>query len=176
MERENLLNDAAPARRVRVMKKNGCCFWVAPVFVVLLLCYGLAIALYGAIVQRWSGAVAVQILLGALLLALWALAMVSYVQVVRVPPGLVENNDFLLLPQYVGRPVEPIADDQVASQPPVEAARTVKWCVKCELYKPDRAHHCSRVGGCVLRMDHFCPWINNCVGFRNRTTTIPPPL
>lgn len=42
-----------------------------------------------------------------------------------------------------------------------------KYCVKCDQYKPDRAHHCKRCGRCVLRMDHHCPWTNNCIGYFN---------
>jgi palmitoyltransferase len=32
------------------------------------------------------------------------------------------------------------------------------WCSHCLNWKPDRAHHCSQLDRCVLRMDHFCPW------------------
>eukprot|EP00638_Chattonella_subsalsa_P000854 CAMPEP_0117758200 /NCGR_PEP_ID=MMETSP0947-20121206/15227_1 /TAXON_ID=44440 /ORGANISM="Chattonella subsalsa, Strain CCMP2191" /LENGTH=307 /DNA_ID=CAMNT_0005578323 /DNA_START=122 /DNA_END=1045 /DNA_ORIENTATION=- len=42
-----------------------------------------------------------------------------------------------------------------------------RWCDKCHLYKPHRAHHCRRCGRCVLRMDHHCPYLGNCVGRSN---------
>ncbi len=38
----------------------------------------------------------------------------------------------------------------------------------CNKFKPERCHHCSTCGRCVLVMDHHCPWLNNCVGFKNR--------
>ena len=40
-------------------------------------------------------------------------------------------------------------------------------CTKCTSWKPARAYHCRICGDCVFRMDHHCPWINNCVGFGN---------
>jgi len=42
--------------------------------------------------------------------------------------------------------------------------RYCKWCAK---YKPDRCHHCRVCKSCILKMDHHCPWIYNCVGFKN---------
>ncbi|XP_049817083.1 palmitoyltransferase ZDHHC15B isoform X2 [Aethina tumida] len=49
----------------------------------------------------------------------------------------------------------------------VTAGGGFRFCEKCRVIKPDRAHHCSVCGVCVLKMDHHCPWINNCVSFTN---------
>ena len=34
----------------------------------------------------------------------------------------------------------------------------VRYCFTCQCIKPDRAHHCSVCGKCVLKYDHHCPW------------------
>lgn len=41
------------------------------------------------------------------------------------------------------------------------------FCTKCAEARPERAHHCSASGVCAQRMDHYCPWTANCVGFQN---------
>ncbi|KAJ8303223.1 hypothetical protein KUTeg_019619 [Tegillarca granosa] len=41
-------------------------------------------------------------------------------------------------------------------------------CPKCVSIKPDRAHHCSICQRCIRKMDHHCPWVNNCVGENNQ--------
>ncbi|XP_030648163.1 palmitoyltransferase ZDHHC15A [Chanos chanos] len=47
------------------------------------------------------------------------------------------------------------------------ASGDIRFCHRCQLIKPDRCHHCSVCQTCVLKMDHHCPWLNNCVGFSN---------
>eukprot|EP00397_Hematodinium_sp_SG-2012_P009479 GEMP01009565.1.p1 GENE.GEMP01009565.1~~GEMP01009565.1.p1 ORF type:complete len:416 (+),score=69.43 GEMP01009565.1:203-1450(+) len=47
-----------------------------------------------------------------------------------------------------------------------EEGKTTK-CFKCDTRRPERTHHCSICGQCVLRMDHHCPWVGNCVGLHN---------
>ena len=48
--------------------------------------------------------------------------------------------------------------------------REIIWkiCQYCNEIKPLRTHHCSICGICVLKMDHHCPWINNCIGQNNQ--------
>lgn len=41
-------------------------------------------------------------------------------------------------------------------------------CPKCCSIKPERAHHCSVCQRCIRKMDHHCPWVNNCVGENNQ--------
>nr|XP_034909360.1 probable protein S-acyltransferase 16 isoform X1 [Populus alba]TKR66563.1 putative protein S-acyltransferase 16 isoform X2 [Populus alba] len=43
----------------------------------------------------------------------------------------------------------------------------LRYCQKCSHFKPPRAHHCRVCKRCVLRMDHHCIWISNCVGHAN---------
>ena len=40
-------------------------------------------------------------------------------------------------------------------------------CQRCLRTKPDRCHHCSQCNKCILKMDHHCPWVANCIGFNN---------
>ncbi|GLD99762.1 hypothetical protein PINS_up008490 [Pythium insidiosum] len=43
-----------------------------------------------------------------------------------------------------------------------------RYCERCDAPKPLHVHHCSACRRCVYRMDHHCPWTNNCVGWTNK--------
>ena len=47
------------------------------------------------------------------------------------------------------------------------AKRIFAYCKYCKEIKPLRTHHCSMCRKCHLRMDHHCPWVNNCIGLCN---------
>lgn len=48
-----------------------------------------------------------------------------------------------------------------------EAGDLIRKCTRCQTFKPPRAHHCSVCKRCIIKMDHHCPWTNNCIGFFN---------
>lgn len=46
-------------------------------------------------------------------------------------------------------------------------AGTYSGAGRAQAWKPERAHHDSVTGRCVLKMDHYCVWLINCVGLLN---------
>ncbi|KAH8379427.1 hypothetical protein KR009_004934, partial [Drosophila setifemur] len=52
----------------------------------------------------------------------------------------------------------------------LEDCKYLQFCKICQGYKAPRSHHCRRCDRCVIKMDHHCPWINNCVGWGNQAS------
>ena len=48
----------------------------------------------------------------------------------------------------------------------------LKFCVTCKIDRQLRAHHCSICNVCIMELDHHCPWISNCIGYRNRRSFV----
>lgn len=86
---------------------------------------------------------------GHILFALWLLLNVSfnYYKCIMTNPGCTKDVDSEVILNAVGR--------------------YCRWCRKCDAPKPPLAHHCSVCKRCVLKMDHHCPWMANCVGYHN---------
>ncbi|GAA0140083.1 protein modifying enzyme [Lithospermum erythrorhizon] len=60
-----------------------------------------------------------------------------------------------------------VEENDSSDQEATKTGRNQRLCDKCSAFKPPRTHHCRVCRKCVLRMDHHCVWINNCVGHRN---------
>ncbi|KAK8636197.1 hypothetical protein V6N13_004903 [Hibiscus sabdariffa] len=94
-----------------------------------------------------------------LILLIW-----SYVRVVLKDPGSVPENwraDFAEENPEVGSSLA-AAEDGFERR-----TRGGGYCTHCQNGKPPRCHHCSICRRCVLKMDHHCVWVVNCVGARN---------
>ncbi|CAN1339401.1 Probable protein S-acyltransferase 15 [Linum perenne] len=81
-----------------------------------------------------------------------SLCLFSFAAAVLTDPGYVP-------PSY--------APDVEGASSLMDPSSRQRQCDKCSKYKPPRAHHCRVCRVCVLRMDHHCLWINNCVGYWN---------
>lgn len=84
--------------------------------------------------------------------------VVAYYKVVLTDPGYVTPT----LVQCVKDAMQAAIEEGGNS-----SSLVLKTCQKCKLLKPFRAHHCSFCNRCVLKMDHHCPWVANCVGQDN---------
>lgn len=45
--------------------------------------------------------------------------------------------------------------------------KKTRLCITCKIAKPFRSAHCADCDNCVMRFDHHCPWLGNCVAKRN---------
>ncbi|XP_075485747.1 putative protein S-acyltransferase 15 [Primulina tabacum] len=109
------------------------------------------------IIQEWLGLWSSSGLLNALIFTFSAaLCLFSFISCVLTDPGGVP-------PGYV----PDVEENQVPDQEFKKSGVHPRRCDKCSAFKPTRAHHCRVCRRCILRMDHHCVWINNCVGHRN---------
>jgi hypothetical protein len=87
-----------------------------------------------------------------------------------------EDSDNSSYDEDYYRPVSAIGDvemKKIQDEYKIELTR----CKQCYVLRVLRAHHCSKCKGyinyikkhrCMMKMDHHCPWINNCIGQFNQ--------
>ncbi|XP_034384438.1 palmitoyltransferase ZDHHC3-A isoform X1 [Cyclopterus lumpus] len=90
---------------------------------------------------------------GTLFNILAFLALASHIRAMCTDPGAVPKGN---------------ATKEYIESLQLKPGQVVYKCPKCCSIKPDRAHHCSVCKRCVRKMDHHCPWVNNCVGESNQ--------
>ncbi|CAH8285234.1 unnamed protein product [Eruca vesicaria subsp. sativa] len=86
----------------------------------------------------------------------------SYFSVVLTDPGVVPPNWRPACDEERGGESDPLNSMEFDNSNP-----RFRFCRKCNQPKPERCHHCSVCGRCVLKMDHHCVWVVNCVGALN---------
>jgi len=96
------------------------------------------------------------------------LLVMCYLWCIMVHPGTIPDKEEDPAWEYVQQDQRAAQSDPALLNPQEWKRsgdrRQCKWCAK---YKPDRCHHCRICRTCILKMDHHCPWIYNCVGFKN---------
>ncbi|KAG7234466.1 hypothetical protein INR49_004764, partial [Caranx melampygus] len=90
---------------------------------------------------------------GTLFNTLAFLALASHLRAMCTDPGAVPKGN---------------ATKEYIESLQLKPGQVVYKCPKCCSIKPDRAHHCSVCKRCIRKMDHHCPWVNNCVGENNQ--------
>ncbi|GAB4844649.1 hypothetical protein Ancab_038051 [Ancistrocladus abbreviatus] len=153
-------------------------------YLMILLVFAIiGVSYYAVVILAWGPHLlhgGFQSFLSIFILALFhillGLVIWSYFMVVFQDPGSVPENWRPVLEDNLEEGNSMTQRDYVASESSTPAlsssdgrdrGQAVRYCVHCQNSKPPRCHHCSVCQRCVLKMDHHCVWVVNCVGARN---------
>eukprot|EP00934_Nitzschia_sp_Nitz4_P002202 Nitzschia sp. Nitz4//scaffold2_size372955//342830//344085//NITZ4_000475-RA/size372955-snap-gene-0.54-mRNA-1//1//CDS//3329546934//2202//frame0 len=93
------------------------------------------------------------------------MAIAAHFKAMTTDPGAVPPDAAPLEELSPLDPSSEAANGSLESPPPPRKGKRI--CRRCQTFKPSRAHHCSICKRCIIKMDHHCPWVNNCVGIGN---------
>ncbi|GAB4846636.1 Probable protein S-acyltransferase 14 [Ancistrocladus abbreviatus] len=89
-----------------------------------------------------------------------------YFSIVFTDPGSVPPSWKPVVDEERGE-TDPLTGPEFSGIPAEAGHPKIQFCRKCNQLKPPHCHHCSVCGRCVLKMDHHCVWVVNCVGALN---------
>ncbi|CAL1610470.1 unnamed protein product [Knipowitschia caucasica] len=127
------------------------CGIVCAIITWLLVFYAVFVVLFVMLLPARS--LTYSIVNGILFNSLAFLALASHLRAMCTDPGAVPKGN---------------ATREYIESLQLKPGQVVYKCPKCSSIKPDRAHHCSVCKRCIRKMDHHCPWVNNCVGENNQ--------
>uniref|UniRef100_A0A7S1X6Y1 S-acyltransferase n=1 Tax=Tetraselmis chuii TaxID=63592 RepID=A0A7S1X6Y1_9CHLO len=128
--------------------------------------FAVAFAYFGNVQGASSGTIAGSVFIVGLFTLLVLMVCWSYFATVFSNPGIVPAGWH---PFGSDEEAARQRDALEAGQVPrlLDAHLRPRFCRKCQAWKPQRAHHCSVSNRCILKMDHYCIWVVNCVGLLN---------
>lgn len=105
--------------------------------------------------------IAIPIIGGLLLLFTFILMSIT----TFIDPGIIPRNK---LPSYfINNNTSSSEDKHKKVIIHLGVKKKISKCLSCFIIRPFRSTHCGDCNNCVLRFDHHCPWIGNCVALRN---------
>ncbi|RCK64665.1 Palmitoyltransferase PFA3 [Candida viswanathii] len=162
--------------RVITSLESSCCFLATlfpKVFCTSILTWSLYVLLF--VIPDYVHSSALSTVISITGIVLYALCIFTYYRIIVIGPGSPLDYEELKI-DNVSRISENPYDTDPAELPPdflvlhtmkVNGTQGYRYCTKCSVWKPDRCHHCSSSGKCILKMDHYCPWFSTCIGFFN---------
>lgn len=154
--------------RVVTTLESSCCFLASlfpKVFCTSVLTWSLYVLLF--VVPDFIQSSFILTVLNIIGILLYSLCIFTYYRIILVGPGSpldyeelkISNVSRISENPYDTDPVELPPDFLVLHTMKVNGTQGFRYCAKCSVWKPDRCHHCSSSGKCILK------WIIIVLGF-----------
>jgi len=99
---------------------------------------------------------------------IWLFTICMHLTVAYMDPGILPRKEKIKYQETGDAYLDAINSPPTTKQIIVKnKSITCKLCSTCNIYRPPRTVHCSTCDNCVMRFDHHCPYVGNCVGLRN---------